>query len=32
MNNFTLNDLLRKIKNVAEMKYKEYNESAENAP
>lgn len=32
MNNFTLNDLLRKIKNVADMKFKEYEDATEDAP
>jgi len=32
MNDFTLNDLLRKIKNVADMKFKEYEETTEDAP
>lgn len=32
MNNFTLNDLLRKIKNVADMKFKGYEDATEDAP
>lgn len=32
MNNFTLNDLLRKIKNVADMKFKKYEDATEDAP
>jgi len=32
MNGFTLNDLLRKIKLVADKKYNEYNNATENAP